>query len=90
MSVGSAPLDLTVDELLSVEAITASVSGDPDLHCVIHLAGSLCCFWMEQRRIFVTTLTAPEVGIRPVSLVQGSSAHVIQNRGPWYDCSLAC
>ena len=90
MAVAFAPLDLTMNELLSVEAITASVSGDPDLHCVIHLAGSLGCFWMEQRSIFVTTLTAPEVGIRPVSLVQGPSAHVIQDRGPWYACSLAC
>lgn len=90
MSVAFAPLELTVDELLSVEAITATVSGDPDLHCVIHLAGSLGYFWMEQGSIFVTTLTAPEVGIQPVSLVQGSSAHVIQDRGPWYDCSLAC
>lgn len=85
MSVAFAPLDLRVDELLSVEAmLTASVSGDPDLRCVIHLAGSFGYLRMEQRSILATVVRARS-GYTTRVVGPGCSAHVIEDRGPWYD-----
>ncbi|KAF4960417.1 hypothetical protein FGADI_1064 [Fusarium gaditjirri] len=82
MSAAFAPLDLRVDELLSVEAMrSASVSGDPDLHCVIHLAGSFGYLRMEQRSIFVTVVRARSgYTTRVVGPGVFSTCHVVD---PW-------